>query len=727
MYLTDNINEHFRLVGTQIKALEKLELFTIQDLLMHIPSRYENIGSSVSVQKLLEDGITDNIVTVYGELVDVKKTLMWKTKKYMVEGWLKDGTARIRLRWFNQPYIVDSLKYVKYIKVTSKITGKGKNMYFANPNIEQMPGLPEIKDSQTEHAGLYPIYKTSQGITSRWFYYAIRKVLEGINLESLVDIIPINIIKKYNLPTMSTAIVWAHIPENEKDAYSARKRFAFDEVFKLQLMAAKERNLRSNSLGYKISNDVTTFNVGYSSVEGFVESFPFILTKSQNKAVQSILKDMSKGVPMSRLLEGDVGSGKTAVAATVSFAVVSNGIQVVYMAPTEVLAKQLFDSFIKYFNNSYVNIGLLTGSGCKKYPSKAEPGKATNISKTQLLKWVADGSVQVVIGTHALIQKGVHFNKLGLAIIDEQHRFGTKQRASLLKNNLDKKPPHLLSMTATPIPRTLALTIYGDLDLTIIDEMPRGRKRVITKIVSKNKLNDVYQHIRQQVAEGRQAYVICPRVYIGDLSDKNGVISAQKIMMARLKSVENEVENLRKIFPELSIDMLHGKMSNKEKEDVMLEFSNGNVDILVATSVVEVGVNVPNATIILIEGAERFGLSQLHQLRGRVIRSNYQSYCYLATTNHTVSDTTKDRLTAIINAKSGFELAEMDLSLRGAGELRGDTQWGTSDIAMEAIKNIKMVEAAREEAQRLITEDPDLKKHSNLREILLCQDRIHFE
>ncbi len=731
MNLSDNISEHFRIVGTQKTALEKLELITIQDLLMHIPSRYEDVGNAVSIAQLLSGVGQDELVTVYGELQDMKKTLMWKTKKYMVQGVLQDATGKIDIKWFNQPYIADSLKFVKYAKITAKVTGSGKGVYFANPVIEQMPGLPSIeeqdilKERSISKTSLYPIYKTTYGITSRWFYYAIRKVLSEIDLRYIEDIVPSDIIEKYNLPSLSSALVWAHMPENAKDAQSSRKRFAFDEVFYLQVSAAMARAKRNEKNTYKIKQDKKSLN---GSVEEFIQSFPFTLTDAQARAIAAIRTDMESGKPMARLLEGDVGSGKTAVAAAVSFAVVANKAQIAYMAPTEVLAKQLFNGFVDYFKNTNVQIGLLTGGGCKKYPSKAEPGKATKISKTQLLKWAKDGSVGIIIGTHALIQKDVKFKELGLAIIDEQHRFGTKQRASLLKNNLANKTPHLLSMTATPIPRTLALTIYGDLDLTVIDEMPKGRKKVITKIVGKNKIDEVYAHIREQVKEGRQAYVICPRVAPSDLSSKEGEApSAQKLMMARLKSVEDEAENLRKIFPNLEIDILHGKMSPTEKEDIMQEFAKNNVQILVATSVVEVGVNVPNATMILIEGAERFGLSQLHQLRGRVIRSNYQAYCYLATTNKTVAEPTKDRLKAIVNAKNGFELAEIDLSLRGAGELRGDSQWGASDIAMEAIKNIKMVEAARTEAQSLVKSDPSLVKYTALSLHIASQGQIHLE
>jgi ATP-dependent DNA helicase RecG len=727
MNVTDEIGEHFRLVGTQKKALESLGLSTIKDLLLHIPQKYEDVGNAVSIEQLLSGGGAGEMVTVYGELLSLEKKLMWKTKKYAVEAWLEDATGRIKVRWFNQPYMADSLKFVKYVKITSKLTGTGKTAYFASPLIEQMPGLPDSSELMggTTQSGLYPIYKTSYGITSRWFYYAMRRVLDEADLRYLPEEVPSEIIAKYNLPTLASALVWAHMPESTADADAARKRFAFDEVFYLQVAAALARSERNTAAHYKIEAETNGLN---GTLSKFIQSFPFELTNAQRNAVDTIVSDMASGNPMARLLEGDVGSGKTAVASAVSFAVVANKLQVAYMAPTEVLAKQLFESFVGYFKNTNVQVGLLTGRDCKKYPSKTNPDEATKISKAQLLKWVEDGSIGIVIGTHALIQKNVTFKQLGLAIIDEQHRFGTKQRAGLLKNNADNKIPHLLSMTATPIPRTLALTIYGDLDLTIIDEMPRGRKKVITKVVGKNKMEDVYAHMRTEIAAGRQAYVICPRIAHNDIEESGGgAPSMQKLMMARLKSVEDEVKNLRKVFPSLEIDALHGKLTPADKEEIMAEFANHTIHILVATSVVEVGVNVPNATMIVIEGAERFGLSQLHQLRGRVIRSAHQAYCYLTTTNKTVAEATKERLKALVTAKNGFELAEMDLTLRGAGELRGDSQWGTSDIAMEAIKNIKMVEAARNEAQALVAKSTDLKLYPELMQKIQMSQKIHLE
>jgi ATP-dependent DNA helicase RecG len=374
---------------------------------------------------------------------------------------------------------------------------------------------------------------------------------------------------------------------------------------------------------------------------------------------------------------------------------------VAYLCPTEILATQQFESFIRYFSYLGVSVGLITGNGCRKFPSKINPTGWTDISRSQFLTWVANGEIPIVIGTHALIQKSVVFRHLAYVIIDEQHRFGTKQRAALIKKNVIA--PHLLSMTATPIPRTLALTAFGDLDLTVLDALPVGRKPVITKIVGADERarGQVYNHIRGELAAGRQAYVICPRIDDPD--------PAQEAAL-QARSAIAEAKRLKKdIFPEQSIDVLHSKMLPAKKDAVMAAFAAGKINILCATSVVEVGVNVPNATIMIIEGGERFGLAQLHQLRGRVQRSSTQAYCYVFTSNGG-TETTSERLKAFTAAKNGFELAEYDLAFRGAGELLGGKQWGISDVAMEALANIKLVEAARLEAGKILDTDPLLQE-----------------
>ena len=573
------------------------------------------------------------------------------------------------------------------------------------------------------------VYPESQGLTSNWLYHAITKILKNGVLDKLEDPIPDYILKTYNLPSLATALIWIHAPQKREHALSARKRFAFEEVFFIQLQKKKERLAWQKEPAFVIEKTP-------AEIDQFVKRFPFTATKAQRKSIEAIMTDFRSGHAMSRLLEGDVGSGKTAVAASTAYSVITSKpkgqdfshLQVAYMAPTEILAKQHFESFIQYFTYLGVNIGLITGKECRKFPSKTNPKDWTHISKVQLLKWVENGEIPILIGTHALISKVVKFKHLAFVIIDEQHRFGTAQRKKLMQKPAHSSEaggeglnPHLLSMTATPIPRTLALTIYGDLDLTLLDQMPTGRKPIITEIVLPEERENTYDKIKKELKAGRQLYVICPRIDVPDPAKEMAVIA---------KSVTEESERLeRDVFPEYKdkIGILHSKMLPADKEFVMEQFKKGEIKILVATSVVEVGVNVPNATVIIIEGAERFGLAQLHQLRGRVIRSNDQAYCFVFADSKTQK--TVDRLKAFKNSSNGFELAEYDLQLRGPGELSGNKQWGISDIGMEALRNIKMVEAARAEAEYLLSQDESLSKFPLLIQKLQNrkQESIHFE
>lgn len=700
---SDLLTDHFRIDAAHQKALTRLKIDTIEDLLLHLPQRYEDIANIQSVQGLVKG----QDAVVFGQLGGLKSRRAWKSKKPIAEGWVEDGSARIKIMWFNQPYLAKMLQDGVYVKVAGKVTGTDDKLYIANPEVERLDSLPSDRSdsifNNTEDLDdtIYPIYPETKGVTSKWFYHTVVKCFERGILDRLSDPIPSDLLNRYNLPALTTALQWIHTPKKAEHAESARKRFAFEEVFYIQTQKALERAAVNAATTY-------SFKTESKHIQKFTERFPFPLTKAQEQAIVAILEDFSGNHAMSRLLEGDVGSGKTAVAATTAYAVATSrpdtkkdwgNLQVAYMAPTEILAKQHFESFIEYFHHLPIQIGLLTGSGCMKFPSKVDPTKPTKISKSQLLKWVQNGEIPILIGTHALIYKSVAFKHLAHVIIDEQHRFGTNQRKALAKK--DQRMPHLLSMTATPIPRTLALTVYGDLDITLLDEMPKGRKPVITSVITPEKQADMYAHVQKELTDGRQAYVICPRIDEPD---------PEKATAIQAKSVKAEAERLKKeVFQSARIAILHSKMKPAEKESVMKRFLDHDIDVLVATSVVEVGVNVPNATNIIIEGAERFGLAQLHQLRGRVIRGTHQAYCFTVTNSK--SQKSKDRLRALTTAKNGFELAEHDLGFRGGGELYGAKQSGLSDLGMEALKNLKLVAAARSEAQQLVEHDPKLSQH----------------
>lgn len=669
---------------------------------------------------------------IFGQIKNLKTSKAFVKKIPMSDGIIEDQAGgRIKCVWFNQPYIAKMISEGAFVRAEGRVSERKGELYLSNPQIEMVTKIPigvghslfESSDIEETNHTLYPVYPESRGITSNWIYYAVQRVFKSGLLDNLEDPIPDEILKKYSLPSIKTAFVWIHSPQKQNDADVARKRFAFEEVFFIQIDKQKARVAYKNEPAFMVDPPE-------SSVEEFIKRFPFEATEAQRNAIKTILTDFRKGHAMSRLLEGDVGSGKTAVAASTAHAVVTTRpkgqdygrLQVAYMCPTEILATQHFESFIKYFSYLNISVAIMTGSGCRKFPSKLNPAGWTDISRTQLLKWVENGEIPIVIGTHSLIQKTVKFKNLAYVIIDEQHRFGTAQRAKLVRKDADNlaRAPHLLSMTATPIPRTLALTIFGDLDLTLLDQMPHGRKPIITEIVlpGAEARERAYEKVRLELEAGRQMYIICPRIDEPD-PDKEKALNA--------KSVIEEAKRLkRSVFKEYEIGVLHGKMKPDDKDRVMSEFNAGKIHILCATSVVEVGVNVPNATVIVIEGGERFGLAQLHQLRGRVIRGNHQAYCYVFAESRSAK--TVERLKALRTAKNGFELAEYDLQFRGAGELYGSRQWGISDVAMEALKNIKMVEAARAEAIQIVETDFPLENYPQIKAHLEAhKGTIHFE
>lgn len=714
---TDFVGEYFtRLKPEQKKALAKLGIRTVRDLLYHFPTRYE---SSEGIKTI--DALTlGETVTLYGRLQGAKAKKTWKTRMPSAEAYLEDGSGRVKVMWFRQPYMAKVAEREGLVKITGKVAGSEGKLYITNPAVEKAETMPAISHESLfggDDPVLFAVYPETKGISSLWFRHAIERIMRNSLQEQIADIIPEALRKEYSLPSVATALVWMHAPKSEQDGMVARKRFAFEEVFSIQLAVQQSRLLGRRK-------EAPSLTVDRSVVSDFIADFPFTPTDGQQHAIDSILEDFTKPHPMMRLLEGDVGSGKTAVAAATAYAVAhardvggkARHLQVAYMVPTEILAKQHFASFIEFFKKHHLSIGLITGKECYKFPSKVRGELATRISKAQLQKWVANGEIPLVIGTHALIQKGVVFRDLAFAIIDEQHRFGKVQRKSLARK--DGKEPHLLSMTATPIPRTLALTVYGDLDLTVLDQMPLGRKPVITELVTEKTRQKAYARMHEELAAGHQAYVICPRIDEPDPA---------KEFALQAKSAKAEQELLQNgEFKNYGVGLLHSKMTPAEKEEAMRAFTKNETQVLVATSVVEVGVNVPNATVILIEGAERFGLAQLHQLRGRVIRSSDQAYCFLQSDSK--SQATSGRLKALTSAKNGFELAEADLALRGSGQLYGARQWGVSDVAMEALSNLKMVEAARNAAKRIIEDDVLLTKHPLLKErIARIAEALHGE
>lgn len=711
------LEEYFRISTSQKKALSKMGIKKVVDLLYYFPVRYGHQNQIRSVESLKED---DEAV-IFGKISKLEAKKTFRSHIPISTAKIEDSTGKIKLIWWREPYIAKMFAENTFVRIEGKVSEKNKELYISNPKIEKVSTMPKgtsdsLFKTENDHH-LFPVYPESKNITSNWLYFTLQKIFKSGLLETLEDPIPQDILTKYNLPPLRTSMLWIHTPKTTTMAEVARKRFAFEEIFVIQLERSRERQLTKDEPSFKINKKL-------SDLKDFTDDFPFSMTNAQKRVSENILSDLNRGYAMSRLLEGDVGSGKTAVSAIAVYATLTtpppsnkySNLQIAYMAPTEILAEQHFESFIEYFRKHKAQIGLITGSGAKKFPSKISGETWTKISKKQLGKWVENGEISVLVGTHALIQKSIKFKNLGLIIIDEQHRFGVKQRMQLRRKS--DIIPHLLSMTATPIPRSLALTIFGDLDLSLLDELPPNRQQVETKIVLNHQREEVYEKIKEQLNLGRQAYIICPRIEEPDPS---------KELALNTRSVQEEVKRLKeRELKNFNINAITGKMSPKEKEETMKKFKDKKIDVLVATSVVEVGVNVPNATIMIIENAERFGLAQLHQLRGRILRSEHKPYCFVFA--ETKSKKTIDRLNSFVKAKNGFELAEFDLQQRGAGGLSGIKQWGISDLGMEALKNIKMVEIAREEATNLIEKDFDLKNYPLLASKLSkSKERLHLE
>jgi ATP-dependent DNA helicase RecG len=724
--LGDPLSRHIRITRDRIPGLKKLGILTVGDLLYHFPARYLD-QSIIAPLNSITDGVH---ATISGRILSIEAKESFKTKQKFVEARIEDVNGDVCICiWFNQLFIAKVLKQGSIVTVTGTATIRKGVTTLVNPTYDERDTLPidygnslfNNNDSKQATLG-EAIYPESQGVSSLFLRHAIRNILKIIhdNSINLLDPIPEYIRDELKLPHINKAIHWIHAPASQNQMSSARKRFSFEYIFKIQVA---QQSIRA-SIAREGTDALTIHQTEFTKLLG---TLPFELTQGQKNVIHDIRIDMERPIPMQRLLEGDVGSGKTAIASLAAGIAISNHarmgkskhstVQVAYMAPTEVLANQLFESFITFFKSTKTPIVLLTGKTCKKFPSKSNPNTWTTLSKAQAKKWIANGEIQIVVGTHALISRGVEWEHLGLVIIDEQHRFGTNQRAKLAQK--DGHMPHYLSMSATPMPRTLALTLYGDLDISVLDEVPPGRKPVITEAVTHTKREQTYAHIRSLLEAGQQCYVICPRVDSSNDEEVDG--AAQK------KSAATEAAYLQQnVFTDYKIGIMHGKLGKMEKEKVMQEFAEGKYRILVSTTVVEVGVNVPNATVIIIEGCERFGLSQLHQLRGRVMRSSVQPYCYLFMEGK--SEKSVERIKRFISAKNGFELAELDLASRGAGDLLGAKQWGITDIGMEAIQNAKLVEKAQQLARALIATDPFLNSHPELQEYVSQYDRApHLE
>ena len=708
IHLKDPIDTVLSGVGKRfLGQLKKLGTKTAKDLLWHFPTRYDDRSEFLKVSELKKGGeatLRGTVQKTTTRRIPYRHLVITEVSVVDEEG------SPLTVTFFNQPYIENTLKEGRVANFSGKVgTYKGK-LTLQSPIYE----LTEIRgrEKETQHTGrLVPIYKETKGITSRGLRFIIKPILE--NLEVLPEYIPQETLKSLNLPDVNEALQNIHFPKKEADALRAIKSFSFRDLLLLQLRNLQERAKLQKLEAYPIAYDQKELKKLFSFL-------PFELTASQKKSLDEILNDLERHHPMNRLLQGDVGSGKTIVAGIAALVAVNDKHQAAFMAPTEILACQHYKTLTKFFEEYDGGIALLTGKESKVFYGE---NLEAELKKSELIKKIASGDIGITVGTHALIQKQITFKKLGLVVIDEQHRFGVRQRAEITKTT--SITPHFLSMSATPIPRTLTMTIFGNLDLSLIDELPKGRKPIITKLVDPTNRDKAYQFIKERIKSDRQAFVICPR--IEESENKDQVFTSKQKAAWEVRAVKVEYEKLSKeVFPDLKVSMLHGKMKIAEKTAVMKAFVEGKCDIVVSTSVVEVGVDVPNATIMLIEGADRFGLAQLYQFRGRVGRGEHQSYCLLFTDSKT--ENTKARLESLIQAKNGFELAEMDLHLRGPGEFLGDTQTGTPDLTLKALQNPELLKTAKEKAEELLQNSPTLEAYPLLSKRLnQFREEVHLE
>jgi len=647
------------------EKLERLSVKTIRDLLFLLPRRYDDYRDLKPINRL-----------EYGEEVTVIASV-WDAGTRRTRGGasiftatLSDGSGMIQCTWFNQPYLADRIKPKMQIVVSGKVDEYLGRLTFQSPEWEM------LERELLHTARLVPVYPLTEGLSGRWLRKLMKRSVDyWAPRMQREEHLPPSVLQAAHLMSLSDALAHIHFPDDWSDLERARQRLAFDELFVIQLGVMRQRQAWRAQPGRALSFDP-------AAVDSFIKSLPYPLTGAQQRALDQITGDLKSSVPMNRLLQGDVGSGKTVVAAAAMMATVASGAQAALMAPTEILAEQHFKTLSKLFVTLRVPaapaVELLTGSTSNKEDVYAR---------------LASGQINIVVGTHALIQSGVTFRDLAFVVIDEQHRFGVEQRAILRQKGQAEFNPHVLVMTATPIPRTLALTLYGDLDVSIIDEMPPGRQKIETRWLYPTERERAYSFIRAQVDQGHQAFVICPLV---EESDK-----------IEAKAAVEEYERLQKeVFPHLKLGLLHGRMKSDEKDAVMGAFARGELDVLVSTSVVEVGIDVPNATVMLVEGANRFGLAQLHQFRGRVGRGQAASYCLLLADSTTAAS--DERLKAIESTTDGFALAEKDLELRGPGEFFGTRQAGLPDLRVAKLADVKLLDLAREQAQKLFESDPAL-------------------
>ncbi len=663
--------------------LSKLGIETIADLLWYVPMRYEDMRNVVHIA----DVPADTIVTVRGKIIAVKAFRSFKKRMFITDLRMEDDTGELKAVWFGQSYISKTLKVGDEIYLSGKAKISLVGPEFTNPVYEK------VREEQLHTAHIIPYYSLTEGISHKQLRFLIQTALKSAELPS--EEIPSTTIQKEKLSLLADALKQVHFPDDPEKLEKAIRRLKFEELFWLQLGVGYAKRFYQQ-------HDAPQIPFKQEDISDWVKTLPFTLTDDQRKAGYQIVQDLEKSEPMNRLIQGDVGSGKTVVAAMGILSTALAGYQSALMAPTEVLALQHYETLRKLLPN--LPIALLS--------SKYAVYKNKKTTRKKILEGLSDETILLAIGTHSLIQKDLHVPNLGLVIVDEQHRFGVGQRKTLTSMRRDSIVPHLLSLTATPIPRTLALTLYGELAVSNIKERPQGRKPIITKIVDETNRPKAYTFIQGLIKKGQQVFILCPLINENDRSES--------------KSVLAEYERLQKdIFPELELRYLHGKLKTDQKKKILEDFKNGAFPILVTTSVIEVGIDIPQATVMIIEGADRFGIAQLHQFRGRVGRNDLQSYCLLFTDSK--NETTKQRLELLTKSNDGFELAEADLKLRGEGEVFGSRQSGIVNFKIATLRDTDLIEKAKKYVDQLVQDDTNLEYYNSITHKLDERVGLHWE
>lgn len=675
---TKNLGRGFSI---QSKKLQKLGLITISDMLYHIPKRYEDYRNISQIRGLR----IGELVTIQGEVISFKNE--YRSKRFSMQKMVvTDGTGELEARWFNQQFLIKMFSIGDRISISGTIEMYGRVKCIAVKEYEKI-GV----DGKTIHTGkLIPIYPLTKSLSSKWLRSKIAEFLQNTALE-IPEFLPESILLSHKFKNLKTSFQDIHMPDNFEDIALSKKRLAYEELFLIQAAALLRRQEWE-----KVKKAPVFEILKYKeNINKLFDLLPFTLTTAQNKALDDIYKELTQSIPMNRLLEGDVGSGKTVVAAIALYLTVLNGYQGIFMAPTEILANQHYEVLTKLLKPLDITVELLTGS-----------------SKFQ----IKNSKFKIIVGTHAILHSKMDLSNLGLVVIDEQQRFGVEQRALL--RDKGKLVPHFLSMTATPIPRTIFLTLYGDLSLSILDEMPKGRIQVKTWLVPNEKREKGYDWIKKKILEKdengnkNQAFIICPFIEEQTQDDDFDPEKLLQESAVTIKAATKEFERLSKtVFQDFHVGLLHGKMKGPEKDAVLKQFEAGKLDVLVATPVVEVGIDIPNATIMVIEDADRFGLASLHQLRGRVGRRKRESFCLLYTQSH--SQSTKDRLKALETIYVGAELAELDLKLRGPGDMYGAKQSGANALKIASFSDFELILESKHDTEKIL---PRIQEYPRLLE-----------